>query len=528
MSLRSAWTKLTSYAQPLKSSLQGIFKGTRSHAAAPSSASSFSYPNAGKAGAADNLLSHGTSTIGHQKPSQARVSDELLKSTQGSHNENLKHKDWPSDLTLAVHEPEALKDANHDVDKLKPGDKALDQGDSSSGQVDSSPTSTKKQRRKKKKKGEREKNLDQEAKAEAEGKLSATASSIDYLLDSISDPRIESLGLPPPEQIKSKNSKVTIDALLESIPNSRANLSKSPSEGSPAIGRKIQMPEADQKGENFDDDPYVNITNTSQPWRNKSLSRAYHILRLENCGATMIKSDIERIFSNYYARRHGWKFTVIPARSNLRLQRRNRYYLYFDSEEAASHHLTHFVELLRSEKRHGRPLDITLPPPAAAQTFLESKPAGLDLSSEALRGSAASVSKYWVPNLVLVDPLRMPLDGVIPNLLYQAKGAPGRTVLISLCANSHWQVLQVWLKHSLIEKYGFGRWLVPGGDTDGYGLERIPTVGPNTPEPSQGGRWVVRFRDGYMSEAERLVRDWDGKWVKVRGRYGRLRAEVLW
>ncbi|KAF3163901.1 hypothetical protein TWF225_007206 [Orbilia oligospora] len=514
MSLRSIWTKLTSYAQPLK----GIFKGTQPRAIPVGTTSSTLYPNVGKAGAADSLISHGTTTAKHQISPQIGISDEILKAAKGLHSVDRKHKDRFSSPILGIQkEDEDLIDANQGANKAETGGEILDQG-SAAGPVDSS-TSTTKQRRKKKKK---------DLKNSEPGAYQEAKVLIDNLLDSISDPRIGSLGHYSPEHMKPKNSKVTIDALLESIPTSTASLPKPSSEDNPMRRRKAEMPVADPKVDSSDSEPYVNITNTSPPWRNKYVSRAYHILRLENCGATMIKSDIERIFSNYHARRLGWNFTVIPARSNPRLQRRNRYYLYFDSDEAANHHLAHFLELLRSEKLHGRSLDTTLPPPAAAQTFLESKPAGLDLSSEALQGSPASVTKYWVPNLVLVDPLKMPLDGVIPNLLYQAEGAPGRTVLIALCANSHWQVLQVWLKYSLIEKHGFGRWLVPGGDRDGYGLERIPIVGPNTPEPSQGGRWVVRFRDGYTSEAERLVRDWDGKWVNVRGKWGRLRAEVLW
>ncbi|RVD85372.1 uncharacterized protein DFL_003696 [Arthrobotrys flagrans] len=529
MSLSSAWTKLTSYAQPLKSSLQSIFRSKQPRAVPLGNVNSVSHPNTSKAGAADGL-GHGTTTTRDQTSPRMEVSDELRKATQDLRTDDLKRKNrFNTPVPRAQREHEDLGEANHGADKTKSGHKTLDQG-GGTGQADSS---TKKKRRKKKKHGLKEKNLEQgvpqEAKSIEQGKPLVTAASIDNLLDSISDPRIGSLGPSPSEGKPSKNSKVTIDALLESIPISKAGLSK-PSSDEPSARRrpKSQTPIADQRGEDSDNELYVNITDTSPPWSNKSVSRAYHILRLENCGATMIKSDIDRIFSNYHARRLGWNFTVIPARTNLRLQRRNRYYLYFDSDEAAKHHLAHFVELSESEKKNGRSQNVTFPPPAAAQTFLESKPPGLDLNSEALQGSAASVSKYWIPKLVLVNPLKMALDGVIPNLLYQSEGAPGRTVLLSLCANSHWQLLQVWLKHSLIEKYGFGRWLVPGGDKDGYGLERIPIVGPNTPEPSQGGRWVVRFRDGSASEAERLVRDWDGKWVNVRGKWGRLRAEVLW
>ncbi|KAK6501238.1 hypothetical protein TWF481_009081 [Arthrobotrys musiformis] len=530
MSLRSTWTKLTSYAQPLKNSFQNLLKGTQPRAIPATSAYSAPEPNGTKTGAVDGLEGHG-------KPAEASlqtgISGELLKPTQDLRDGNLKRQNKLNGLASKAQEGHgSLQEAKCNTNRTKSGDGALDQG-SSSGPVDSSTTTTKRRKREKKKQGSQQSSLKPDAlqgvKVAKRDKPLGAPSPIDNLLQSISDPRFGSLGLPiAAEPKKSKNSKVTIDALLESIPVSKTNPSKVLPEEAPTKGRSLQGPVAYRGEETPKNEEYVNIAKTSSAWNKKSISRAYHILCLDNCGLTMIKSDIERIFANYHARRFQWDFTVVPARTNIRLMRKNRYYLYFNSDEAAQHHLAHFSQLMESEKGNGRLPTTTLPPPASAQTFLESKPADLDLGSEALRGSAASVSKYCVPNLFLVNPLKMPLYGVIPNLLYQVEGAPGRTVLVSLCANSHWQVLQVWLKHSLIEKYGFGRWLVSGGDIDGRGVERIPIVGPNTPEPLQGGRWVVRFRDGYPSEAERLVREWDGQWVNIRGRWGRLRAEVLW
>ncbi|KAK6347899.1 hypothetical protein TWF718_005719 [Orbilia javanica] len=528
MSFRSAWTNLTSYAQPLKSSLQGITRGVQPRALTPSNLRRVLHLNASSAGAIESSSSHDGTTEGHQTSPRMGISNELLRTTRDLRNDNLKQKGHLNDLGPSTQTGnKVLGELDHDGAKVEFEHGSLDQN-TDADQIDASTAATKKKKRKKKKQDQKENKLEQESKAIGQAKPSAAAALIDNLLDSISDPRVGSLGLPPPEPKKQK-SKVTIDALLESIPVSKASPSKPLSGGPPGRrGGNREVPVAYKESEYSNNEPYVNITKASSEWKNKSLSRAYHILRLDNCGPTMIKSDIDRIFSNYHARRLDWNFTVVPARHNLRLQRRNRYYLYFDSDEAAKHHLAHFSELLQSEKQDGRSRNITFPPPAAAQTFLESKPAGLDLDSEALQGSAISVSRHWVPNLVLVNPLKMPLDGVIPSLLYRAGGAPDRTVLISLCASSHWTVLQKWLRHSLIESHGFGKWLVTGGDKEGCGLERIPIVGPNTPEPSQGGRWVVRFRDGYTSEAERLVRDWDGQWVNVQGKWGRLRAEVLW
>ncbi|KAK6532378.1 hypothetical protein TWF281_006567 [Arthrobotrys megalospora] len=528
MSLRSAWTKLTSYAQPLKTSLPSIFRRTQPRAIPPSNGNPVSYPAIGKVNATDSLTGHPTS---YQPLPRVGVSNEPPRLPQNPQNDDLKDTNqFSTPAAESQSSKGALESPDLGGDKIASSHKATDQANDGT-QTGLLSVTTKKKRRKKKKKSLQEQGAGKETPLKIkvvsqEGSL-GTASAIDNLLESISDPRIGLLGSSATEQKKPKNSKVTIDALLESIPTSIESLSRSLSEY-PSARRKSEGPVADQEDEVFDDEPRINIANTSLAWEKKTGSRAYHILRLDNCGTTMIKSDIDRIFSNYHALRVGWKFTIVPARTNLRLQRKNRYYLYFDDDEAAKHHLVHFADLLKSEKKSKRSPNITLPPPAAAKTLLESKPPGIDLDSDALQGSAASVTKYWVPKLYFVNPLQMPLDGVIPSVLYQAGGAPSRSVLISLCANSHWKTLQVWLKHSLIEKYGFGRWLVPGGDKSGCGLERIPLVGPNTPEPAQGGRWIVRFRDGYSSEAERLVRDWDGRWVNVLGKWGRVKAEVLW
>ncbi|KAK6357976.1 hypothetical protein TWF730_007330 [Orbilia blumenaviensis] len=511
MSYRSAWTKLTSYGQTLRSSLQRISRNGRPRVAFSGLANPISPRNVGEIGATNGPLGNGTATGRDQSLGQIGTSNEPSNLQNGPKHESHSHNIFPGGQESSR--------VLEGVDRPKASENDLGQTLGPVVPINSSTASTESKNQKQKGSGLGRKGLKRNPSA---------AAAIDNLLDSISDPRIQFLSAPPPEQKKPKDSKVTIDALLQSIPAPRAGVSKSLSEEHlTTVRRKIRAPVADIEDE-ISDEPYINIANISPAWVKKTGSRAYHILRLDNCGSTMIKSDIERIFYNYHARRVDWNFTIVPARTNIRLQRKNRYYLYFDSDEAAKHHLAHFAELLKSEKKNGRPHTITLPPPAAAQTFLESKAPDIDLDSEVLQGSAASVSKYWVPKLSLVNPLKMPLDGVIPNLLYQAGGAPGRTVLISLCANSHRSILHIWLRHSLIEKYGFGRWLVPGGDTNGRGLERIPTVGPNTPEPPQGGRWVVRFRDGFSSEAERLVREWDGKWVNVRGKWGILRAEVLW
>ncbi|KAF3910387.1 hypothetical protein ABW20_dc0102074 [Dactylellina cionopaga] len=325
-----------------------------------------------------------------------------------------------------------------------------------------------------------------------------------------------------------------MDALLESISGPKASLGK-PSGIIGLAKRTLRNDTEDEAGDQIDEDDesanvFVNLENTEQPWQ-KNAGRLYHILRLENCGRTMIRSDIERIFSNHDALLKGWRIDgndilhIVQARSP-RLESKSRYYVYFHSSKAARHHLKYFVGFRDPETK----IDwtaITLPPPAASQTAKELERASSSPYKRNSAGGPTAVQR-WAPRLAAVNHRKMPFTGVTPNLLYENNGAPGRSVLVCLCANSHWQYLQVWLRYSLLERYGFGKWLVAGGDCEGYGLERISQSAPGTKEPYLGGRWVIRFREGYESEGERLVREWDARWVSIQGNWTRMKAELLW
>ncbi|EPS43685.1 hypothetical protein H072_2457 [Dactylellina haptotyla CBS 200.50] len=325
-------------------------------------------------------------------------------------------------------------------------------------------------------------------------------------------------------------SKINIDALLQSISTPKVSLGSLSSATS--LGKNTQIIPPGDKPVYREDDGFgkdINLANMEQPWKTKNTAKSY-ILRLQNCGQTMIESDIQRLFANHEAILKGWKqegmdiLHIVPARNRI-LQRLNQYYIYFHSEKAANYHLEHFVTRNKDKKINWQL--ITLPPSAAAQTAKELEKTQFGSGRDILKGGPTSV-KGWDTMLSAVDSRKMSIAGVKPSLLYQKRGAPERTVLVCLCANHRWKYLQVWLRYSLLEKHGFGRWLVMGGDSEGYGLERILLAGPNSQEPYHGGRWIVRFREGYESEAARLVREWDGKYTKIRGHWGIVKAELLW
>ncbi|KAJ6262956.1 hypothetical protein Dda_1514 [Drechslerella dactyloides] len=201
---------------------------------------------------------------------------------------------------------------------------------------------------------------------------------------------------------------------------------------------------------------------------------------------------------------------VVPGRTR-RLQRRNRYYLYFRSRESMKYHLQYFAGFHRSSDTINWNA-ITLPPSSTPPT-----PAAPNSdTSDVIPDPTAIVPLE--PKLEVVPFSR---EGAVPNILYEGGGAPGRTAIVTLCAHTEWQYLQVWLRYDVLEKGKFGRYMVSGGDNSGNGLQMLPTTAGTT-----GGKWLVRFQ--VASEAERLVREWDGKWVKVRGKVGVMRVELVW
>ncbi|KAK6543430.1 hypothetical protein TWF694_000177 [Orbilia ellipsospora] len=323
-------------------------------------------------------------------------------------------------------------------------------------------------------------------------------------------------------------SKVTIDALLESISTPKLGPGRLSLASNSTKDSLEEFPQDNAAFNEYDgfDGAFINLDNVQQSWKSqRNTNTGSYILRMTNCGNTMIKSDIERLFSNHDARLKGWHqegmdiIHIVPARDRI-LQRLNHYYIYFRSEKAAKNHLENFVGFRKPDEKIDWNL-VTLPPPAAAQTARES----IRGPSSNVKGGPMSMQK-WVTSLFPENGKRISLAGVTPSILNRREGAPGRTVLVCLCANHHWQYLQIWLRYSILEKHGFGKWLVTGGDSEGFGLERV-TI-PRRREPLHGGRWLIRFRNGSESEAARLVRDWDRKWVRVRGNSGIMTAELLW
>ncbi|KAF3916364.1 hypothetical protein ABW21_db0205910 [Orbilia brochopaga] len=305
--------------------------------------------------------------------------------------------------------------------------------------------------------------------------------------------------------------KVTIEALLQSITKAKP----------PIIPHGLSKKTAEQTGGNPDRSSKPAPTEaidsgTSQS--DKGNNAGYHILCLEHAGFTMIKSDIQRIFSNHEALVKGWQryggeiAQIVPARSK-RLKRLNRYYLYFHSEDSMFYHLNNFAGFHRGSEAINHNA-ITLPPAPVKELPV---PDTNNSATPIVDTTAVRVSKPTLKNIAFG---RAPREGHPLGILYEGGGAPGRTVVITLCAHTEWQYLEVWLRYDVLEKGKFGRYMVPGGDNPGNGLHKVEVPG------TLGGKWLVRFEA--VSEAERLVREWDGKWVNVRGNIGVMRVELLW
>ncbi|KAK6341582.1 hypothetical protein TWF696_008653 [Orbilia brochopaga] len=311
-----------------------------------------------------------------------------------------------------------------------------------------------------------------------------------------------------------EKSKVTIDALLQSITKTKPPILP---KGHTTVLKQMTA-ESKPVQDGSSNKPPADGTVPASSLIDKR-DAVYHLLCLENCGFTMIKSDIERIFSNHEALVKGWQRygmdieQIVPARTP-RLQRLNRYYLYFRSKDRMRYHLQYFAGFHRGSKAINWSA-ITLPPFSAAITPSET---GSDIAA-ATPDSSAVVSS--TPKLKVVSFIRVPKEGAVPSILYEGGGAPGRTAVITLCAHTEWQYLQVWLRYDVLEKGKFGRYMVPGGDSSGNGLQMLQTS-----SGAPGGKWLVRFQ--IASEAERLVREWDGKWVKIRGKVGVMRVEMMW
>jgi len=112
----------------------------------------------------------------------------------------------------------------------------------------------------------------------------------------------------------------------------------------------------------------------------------------------------------------------------------------------------------------------------------------------------------------------------------QGHGGPSRVVRFSM-AKLFWRDFRDFLFKFILEQGGYSRSLLDGENAVQrwrFGEDEETRSGTG-----EGLIWLVKFKVGFEHEAQRLVRDWDMKWVRMETPSGheqwtRLQAEVMW